>query len=331
MRVAPLLPLGFVALLFAAALPARSRADDVPVETKIVDTMNAIFGKHPGMRANHAKGAVFEGTFTPSPAAASLTSAVHMQSTPTPITVRLSNSGGLPDAPDTHPSALTRGIAIKFHLPDGSETDLLCISLPVFPVATGEDFLALLQAVAASGPNAPKPTPSQTLLASHADAAKVLSTPQPVPVSYATQRYSGIDAFKMTNAKGDVHFVRYRLMPEAGEAYLSDEEAAKRPPNALADDMRARVTAAPVKFKLLAQVAESGDPVADPSKAWPDARKLVELGEISINKVVPDSLAAEKPLLFLPTNLTPGIEASDDPLINVRTNAYAVSFSRRSQ
>ena len=44
-----------------------------------------------------------------------------------------------------------------------------------------------------------------------------------------------------------------------------------------------------------------------------------------------DSAAAEKELLFLPTNLIDGIEASDDPLIQTRTDAYAVSFGRRTE
>ena len=45
----------------------------------------------------------------------------------------------------------------------------------------------------------------------------------------------------------------------------------------------------------------------------------------------PDSAAASRELLFMPTNLIDGIEASDDPLIDARTAAYAVSFDRRSQ
>jgi catalase len=44
---------------------------------------------------------------------------------------------------------------------------------------------------------------------------------------------------------------------------------------------------------------------------------------------VPDSDAAQKALLFLPGNVTDGIEPSDDPLINIRNGAYAISFSRR--
>ena len=120
-------------------------------------------------------------------------------------------------------------------------------------------------------------------------------------------------------------------MTVAKEAYLSNEAAAKRSPNALAEDIRARVAKAPVRFKLLVQLAQPGDPTNDATQVWPANRPTVELGENSITKAVPDSLAAEKALLFLPTNLTDGIDESDDPLIDVRTAAYAESYGRRSQ
>jgi catalase len=56
----------------------------------------------------------------------------------------------------------------------------------------------------------------------------------------------------------------------------------------------------------------------------------VELGVLTIDKVVADSAEAEKKLLFLPGALTEGIEKSDDPLIDIRDGAYALSFSRRN-
>jgi catalase len=52
---------------------------------------------------------------------------------------------------------------------------------------------------------------------------------------------------------------------------------------------------------------------------------------LTLNKVVPNSVEAQKNLLFLPTKLTAGIELSDDPLPSVRAAAYGVSFGRRSQ
>ena len=82
-------------------------------------------------------------------------------------------------------------------------------------------------------------------------------------------------------------------------------------------------------FHLKAQLASPGDSTKDASIPWPDRNEIVELGVITINKPVADSLETQKQLLFLPGRLLQGIEASDDPLIGVRNGAYAVSYSRR--
>ena len=81
----------------------------------------------------------------------------------------------------------------------------------------------------------------------------------------------------------------------------------------------------------MAQLAEPGDRTKDASQLWPEDRKVVDLGVLTLTKVLPNSAEAEKKLLFVPTNLTAGIELSDDPLPSVRAAAYGVSFGRRSQ
>lgn len=307
-------------------------AEDAPLGVRLVDQMNVLYGgKHPGVRSNHAKGAVFEGTFTPAAGADALSAAAFLKGAPTPLVIRFSNAGGVPGAPDTDASTSgVRGMAIKFRLADGGEQDIVCISSNGFPVATGEDFLALLQAIGASGPNAPKPSPVEKFLSTHPAAAAFVTTPRPVAVSYGTQPFFGVNAFKFTNAQGTSKFGRYRIVPVSGPAYVSDEEAAKRPPNALADNLRAAVEKAPVKFRLVVQVADAGDPTTDATKVWPDSRPTVELGEIAVVKAL-DTAKVENGLLFLPTNVVRGIDPSDDPLINTRAEAYAESFSRRSQ
>src|ERR1700730_8210494 len=142
--------IAFSALRAAGATCAG--AEDKPLGVRLADQMNALFGAHPGVRANHAKGAVFEGTFTPGQGADGLSSAAFLKGAPTPLTIRFSNSGGVPDAPDADPSTGgVRGMAIKFRLADGGEADIVCISVNGFPVSTGEDFLAFLQAAGASG------------------------------------------------------------------------------------------------------------------------------------------------------------------------------------
>ena len=84
-----------------------------------MDMMNVLFGKHPGFRAVHAKGIVCEGEFTPAPSASTLSSAPHLQAKPVHVTVRFSDSTGMPDIPDGAPFANPHGLAVRFHCPKG--------------------------------------------------------------------------------------------------------------------------------------------------------------------------------------------------------------------
>jgi catalase len=85
-----------------------------------------------------------------------------------------------------------------------------------------------------------------------------------------------------------------------------------------------------VVFHVKAQLAAPEDSTKDATQAWPDDRKLVDMGTLTITKASADSLAEQKKLLFLPGRLTDGIAPSDDPLIAARNAAYGVSFGRRS-
>jgi catalase len=323
-----------IALAVAFILPVSVVAQEAPAPQKslaeqLVDAFNKVFGAHPGMRANHPKGVVLEGTFSPSASAASVSKAAHLQKkkTPVPVTVRFSAGSGLPIVPDTN--AMPRGMAVKFSLPDGTKTDIVVLSARHFPVATAEEFRDFLLAIAASGPDAPKPTAFETFLGSHPSAKAFVEAPKPPPVSYGTLPYFGINAFKFTNAKGAAIYGRYQLQPVAGAQYLTTEQVSTMGPDYLTNEIRDRVRRGPAKFKLLVQVAERDDKIDDPTIAWPDTRKTVELGTITITKAVADSQTAEKKLLFVPGALVPGIEAAD-PMIAARSAAYIVSLSRRA-
>jgi catalase len=314
---------------FVLALAGSASAEDQPISEQIVDAMNKVFGVHPGFRANHAKGIVAEGHFTGAPEALGLSRAVLFDGSQIPVTVRFSNSTGVPDIPDGSPQANPHGIAIKYHLPGGSDTDMVINSFKFFPVATGEDFRDLLLALAASPPDAPKPTKFDQFATSHPSvpaAFAAIATPD----SFADEEYYGVNAFVFVNKAGARQAVRYQLVPEH-LVHLSESDAAKQPPNFLMDELSERLKHGPITFHLKAQLAAAGDSTKDPSVAWPDDRKVAELGVLTVDKVVPDSAEAEKKLLFLPGQLTDGIEESDDPLIDIRDGAYAVSFSRRNQ
>jgi catalase len=311
---------------FTLVLAASACADEVPLTTQIVDAFNRIYGSHPGFRANHAKGIVVEGHFKASPEAAELSRAALFDGSTIPVTVRFSDGGGLPTVPD---AGNPHGMAIKYHLPNGADTDMVILSLKFFPVATGEEFRDLLVAISESGPDAPKPTRLDQFLASHPSVAKANATAA-TPASFADENYFGIDAFVFVDKAGKKQAVRYQMIPEK-LVHLSAEDAAKKSPDFLVDELPKRVAAKPVVFHLKAQLAEPGDQTRDPSQPWPDTRKVVDLGTLTLDKPVADSLEAQKQLLFMPTALTDGIELSDDPLPVIRAGAYAVSFSRRHQ
>jgi catalase len=315
-------------VMFGLAWAGSSRAEDQPIEQQLVDAMNKVFGVHPGFRANHAKGIVVEGSFKASPEAAGLSRAVLFNGSPIPATVRFSDATGIPNVPDGADVANPHGIAIKFHLPDGSDTDMVINSLKFFPVATGEDFRDLLLALAASPPDAVKPTKFEQFVASHPSVPAAFATVS-TPDSFADEEYYGVDAFVFVNKAGARQAVRYQMVPER-VVHLVATDAARRPPDFLMDELPERLKSGPLTFHLRAQLAAVGDSTKDPTVPWPNDRKVVELGVLTIDKAVPNSAEVEKQLLFLPGQLTDGIEESDDPLIDVRDGAYALSFSRRN-
>lgn len=325
----PVVALALAGSALALAAPA-AYAEEAPVEEQIADAFQAIFGQHPSQRLNHAKGIVAEGTFTASPEATTLSRAAHLQGGTVPVTVRFSDSTGIPNIADGDPIANPHGMSVKFHLPDGSDTDIVINSLRFFPVATPVEFRDLLLAIAATKPDSPKPTKLDDFLASHPAAPKALATAQ-TPSSFATDEYFGVNAFQFVDKAGKKQPFRYQAEPVSGVSHLSKDEAAKRLPDYLSDELKERLKKGPVQIRLLAQIAEPRDPTNDATIPWPDSRRKVELGMLTLTTPAPDNEAAQKQLLFLPGQVTDGIEVSDDPLLPVRDGVYAISFSRRSE
>ncbi|HUO44673.1 MAG TPA: catalase family peroxidase [Burkholderiales bacterium] len=317
--------------LFSAGLSfADDAAADKSVPEQLVDTMTKLaHGPYKGYRANHAKGIMVSGAFTPAASARALSKAPHLQKG-VPVLVRFSDATGVPNIPDASDNANPHGLAIRFQLPKDEYTDIVSISVNGFPAATPEEFLGFLNAVAASGPNVPKPTPVEKFLGAHPATLKFVTTPKPAPVSFGTQAFYGVNAFTFTNAKGDTRYGRYRIVPLAGEKSLAADEVAKAAPDYLFKELPARLKKGPIKFRISVQLADKGDNVNDGTAVWPDDRPQVVLGTLTLKKVLPDSAQVEKSLMFSPLNLVDGIGASDDPILAARPAAYAISYGRRS-
>ena len=315
-----------VAAILFAPLPVQAQGSTA---SETIDAMNQVFGKHPGYRANHAKGVVVEGSFTPSAAASSISAATLFSAPSTPVTIRFSDATGVPTLPDAAPLASPHGMSMKFHMASG-DVDVVVNSLPFFPVATGEEFRDLLQAIAVSGPDAAKPTRLQQFVAAHPAVAEA-SEGARSPTSFAREIYNGVDAFIFVDKAGTRQPFRFKFVPVAGTDYFDAADIAKQAPDVLVTELPQRLTKGPVAFRMMAQLANPGDQTKDPTQPWPMDRRMADMGTVTITTAVADSAAAEKALRYLPNRLTPGIEASDDPLILARVQAYLISFGRRGQ
>jgi catalase len=316
---------GSIVVLSPLCLIGKTAAQDVdPAE--LVKDIHAIFGEH-HERAVHAKGVVLEATFEPAAEARRMSKAAVFAGN-IKATVRLSDTTGIPQIPDADPNASPHGLAVKFTLADGSEMDVVTHSFNGFPAANAAEFGEFLKAAAASGPGAAKPTPIEQYLKAHPNAVPFVTQQNSPPESFATTTYFGVNAFAFTDGSGNKTIVRYRFVPQDGDKYLDAAAAASKGPNYLLDEIAERIAKGPVAFDWFAQVAKPGDKADDPSTPWPEDRPLVKLGTLAITAKAADQEGLSKSLLFLPNNVPDGIEPAD-PMIDVRSQAYPISFSER--
>jgi catalase len=297
----------------------------------LLKQFDTIFGLHPGFRPAHAKGVLLTGSFTPSSEAASLTRAPHITRDSTPVTVRFSDSTGLPSIPDNDPKANPRGFAIRFHLGEHVHTDIISHSADGFPTRTGQEFLEFLRAAAASGPSTPSPSPVEIFLGAHPAALAYVQMPKPCPSSFARDGYFGVTAFRFTNKDGIARHGRYRISPAAGIDHLDEAAAKAKDANYLFDELAQRISGGPIRFDIHVQVANETDIVDNATIHWPADRRLIHFGSIVLAAKASEDAHQQQRIIFDPIPRVDGIEASDDPLLELRAAIYLLSGRRRRQ
>jgi catalase len=285
-------------------MPLPSDEKIVQLANNLVGQLQTMFGKHPGFRPAHAKGILLTGTFQPAASAPSLTRAPHANRPSTPVSVRFSDSTGIPG-------------------------DIIGHSADGFPVRTGEEFLEMLRAVAASDPSKPSPTPIEKFLGSHPSALAYVKTPKPFHASFAQEAYFGVTAMRFVNKNGAAKYGRYRITPEAGVEHLSDAAAKSKGADYLFDDVRSRLKSAPIRFRVQVQIAGEHDVVNDATIHWPADRQVIDFGTIDLTAEAPNNAAEQQHVIFDPIPRVDGIEASEDPLLELRAAIYLISGRQR--
>jgi catalase len=292
-----------------------------------IETIRETGGAQPGYRALHANGKLYRGTFAATAQAAEVSRAAHLNGSTVPALIRFSNGSGNPEQRDGAPGV--RGMAVKFTLPDGSTTDVSTQTAKLFPSATPDGFIALLRAMR---PGITAPLRLAGYAATHPrflTVLPVLAAANKVPASYATIEYHGLHAFRWVAADGSARFVRYHLLPAAGEEFLSPRVAAEKSANFLIEELDERLASEPVQFSYQVQIAADGDSTVDPSRPW-RSTKSVTVGTLTITGIETEREHGGDIVVFDPMRVTDGIEPSNDPVLRFRTLAYSASVKLRT-
>jgi catalase len=292
-----------------------------------IDAIRGTGGAQPGYRALHAKGALYRGTFTATPAAAGLSRAKHLDGSPVPALVRFSNGSGNPAQGDGLPGV--RGLAVKLTLPDGSHTDVSTQTARLFVSSTPDGFVELLRA---TRPGRAAPLRLAGYIVTHPRflrALPIVRDGNKVPASYATLEYHGLHAFRWVAADRSARFVRYHLTPAAGVQYLDPAAASAKAPDFLIGELNTRLASGPVRFDYRVQIAGPNDSTVDASAPW-SGGEFVTVGALEITGLETERQHGGDIVVFDPLRVTDGIEPSDDPVLHFRTRVYSASVKLRT-
>jgi len=292
---------------------------------KLVDAFAPPGGPALGHRRNHAKGICFTGVFESNGNGAELSRARLFTPGQYAALGRFNLGTPDPNAPDA--TVRVRGMGLQITGPDGGVWRTAMIDPPFFPVATPEAFHALLEASRSKDPDAMK-----TFAAAHPEIAAFGEWAKSAQwtASYAEEPYHGLNAFTFADASGVKHAVRWSLLPQAEIVPVSPEDLAKLGPDHLEQEIVSRVGQSPQRWTMAVTVADPADPTSDPSKAWPEERRKVEVGTLIVDKIEVESDGPCRDINFDPTILPDGIGLSDDPFPAARSAAYAKSFDLRT-
>ncbi|QIG96230.1 catalase [Bradyrhizobium sp. 6(2017)] len=307
----------------------------------------------PGQRPVHTLGIGVKGKFVASNVARTYCTAEHFNGKPVDASVRFSNGLGGPERHDGWSDV--RGMATRFHLSDGTASDLIATTLAEFFVRNVEEFFGFSE-VATLAPyqretwwsklgdllqlKVPRrnPYPSEK---KSVDAGALHYADQHrfaqlgifqvgligAPVSYARAAYHAVHTFWVTAPNGVRRPVRFSWQPVAGVCN-TDPLAAPRD-DYLRAELRDRLRRWPARFMLMMTIGEAGDELNDPTKPWPGTRIRIAMGTLTLIEVAEDQEKAGERISFNPNRLAPGIEPSEDPILKARLGAYEASREMR--
>lgn len=332
-QVAALAFIGGICLLLLAAFlyAAGFFSPDRLAPNLFADALERRAGVHEGFRRAHAKGVCAAGWFVGSGEGEAISTASLFRSgAASPAIIRFSTGGSLPHAPDGRNAF--RSMALKIDMPGGEEFRMAMNHVPLFVIADPRSFTELHLAHAPD-PLTGKPDPERVaaFFASHPETAPFrewMST-QPLPSSFANATYHSANAFRFVDEAGERRFVKWHFDPVAEKEVLEKAALPRLPEDFLFEDLDARIKRGPVKWRMVATLAEPGDALDNPTIMWSGPHREVLLGELTVSTLFEEGTAGCRDINFDPLILPRGVAPSDDPVLHARSAAYSVSLTRR--
>ena len=298
-------------------------------------------------RVVHARGAAAHGFFQVYESQAHLTMAAPLQdpAVETPVFVRFSTVAGSRGSTDTPRDV--RGFAVKFYTPDGV-WDLVGNNMPVFFIQDANKFPDLIHAVKPEPHNEIPQAQSAhdtfwdfaSLTPESAHMLMWVMSDRALPRSFATMEGFGVHTFRLVNAEGVSRFVKFHWKPLKGVCSLVWEEAtliSGKDPDFNRRDLWESIERGDFpEYELGLQVVEEADEhkfgfdLLDATKLIPEEIvPVVPVGRLTLNRNPDNFFAETEQVAFHTGHIVPGIDFTNDPLLQGRLFSYIDTQLRR--
>lgn len=285
-------------------------------------------------RVVHARGTGAFGVFVASKDVSEWTRAmVFVPGEETPVFVRFSSVIHGNHSPETLRDP--RGFGTKFYTREGN-WDLVGNNLPVFFIRDAIKFPDMVHSLKpAPDTNVQDPNRFFDFFSHQPEATHMLTrvySDYGTPTSYREMDGNSVHAYKFVNARNEVHYVKFHWKSLQGQKTLTASQAEAiqgKDFNHMTNDLIAAINKGEYpKWDLYIQVLKPAqlaqfdfDPL-DATKTWPDVPE-VKIGTMTLNKNPGNVFLETEQAALAPSNLVPGIEPSEDRLLQGRIFSYA--------
>lgn len=255
-----------------------------------------------------------------------------------PVFVRFSTVAGSRGSTDL--ARDVRGFAVKFYTDEGNY-DLVGNNMPVFFIQDAMKFPDLVHAVKPEPDNEIPQAASAhdtfwdfiSLMPESMHMIMWLMSDRAIPRSYRMMEGFGVHSFKFINNEGDVHFVKFHFKPKLGVHSVAWDEATKisgKDPDFHRRDLwEAIENGAFPEWEFGVQLIPEENEndfdfdLLDPTKLVPEELVPVQIiGTLTLNRNPDNFFAETEQIAFHPGHLVPGIDFSNDPLLQGRLFSY---------